>query len=284
MADDIKTIHDKIFSYKPKNSDQLFYSMDYSMFDTMISSTDIHKIKSKFGKDIGLKRIHMDLESFDYPLIDGKTKDVILSRADRLMSGDYITAVMSIATQMSNFEMIELEWEQRVEPKVIIGDDSLVVVDKNFDFKGFQDFMIENGSPINNDKSLVDRKLVSYNRRIWSKDCYPFNSFMTYINAIYRDERIKFDNINHQDRLYQIYVSYVSAMVVLKYYPKKEEIKQVFTREVQKLTGTTLQFIHTVDSTKGKVELINRGIKRPLFEDIKYIVDMKFVDFNFFKE
>jgi hypothetical protein len=166
MADDIKTIHNKIFNYRPKNDDQLFYSMDYSMFDTMISSTDIHKIKNRFGKDIGLKKIHMDLESFDYPLIDGKTREVILSKADRLMSGDYITAVMSIATQMCNFDMIELEWKQKVEPKVIIGDDSLVVVDKNFDFTGFQNFMIENGSPINNDKSLVDRKIVSYNRRI----------------------------------------------------------------------------------------------------------------------
>jgi hypothetical protein len=107
---------------------------------------------------------------------------------------------------------------------------------------------------------------------------------MTYVNAIYRDERVRFDNINHQDRLYQIYVSYVSAMVVLKYYPNAEEIKQVFTQEVQKLTGTTLQFIHTVDNSYERTNLRSRGIKRPLFDDIKHVVDMKFVDFNFFKE
>lgn len=65
-------------------------SLDFKQFDAHHSLLDLMHVKSITGIKTEIYEKHMAMEGYAYPLLF--QGNVILSRADRLMSGDYLTS------------------------------------------------------------------------------------------------------------------------------------------------------------------------------------------------
>lgn len=73
MGKDILDVERMLFNETHVDSDYL--SLDYSKFDTTVSSVDIYRIKEMYGKAISSKKTHMMMEEYDYPLYEGLSGD-----------------------------------------------------------------------------------------------------------------------------------------------------------------------------------------------------------------
>lgn len=67
-------------------------SLDFEQFDSHRSLCDLNQFAIYIGSKTSIFSEHMRLESYAYPLIYGRTGQVILSEANRLMSGHYLTS------------------------------------------------------------------------------------------------------------------------------------------------------------------------------------------------
>jgi hypothetical protein len=163
MGANLKQTHDMMFNNIGER--EVFYCLDYKKFDTTISSLDVYRIKEKFGKFIGNYKWHLDAERYDYPLVNPTNKEIVVDKADRLMSGEYITAVVSIAAQCSNYKFLRAN-NSKIRELAIIGDDAVTAVPYDENLRMIERNLQEIGSPISEEKSLVGVNFATYNRRI----------------------------------------------------------------------------------------------------------------------
>jgi hypothetical protein len=148
------------------SGNERYLCLDYEKFDTTISSVDIHRVKQTYGKQYPeFYNTYMDYEDVDYPLLDSRTGTMIIQKADKLMTGDYLTAILSIAVQMSNYDYCASKG-MIVDPKAIIGDDAVIRIPGNMNVDRLLDTMNDCGSRANKEKSMVTQNFVTYNRRI----------------------------------------------------------------------------------------------------------------------
>lgn len=75
-----------------QRSGKYLVSIDFKQFDAHRSNIDLLHIKTLLGHKTSMFNEHMKYESYCYPLLFGVDKQIILDRADRLMSGDYLTS------------------------------------------------------------------------------------------------------------------------------------------------------------------------------------------------
>jgi len=106
--------------------------IDYDKFDAHMSSGEIFNIKALLSRQTPYTDLHLEYESYDYPLIESKSGKRMLDRCDKLASGDYITSFASTQFQISTYKMLSKYIE--VKDFLCGGDDGALLLDvKNVD-------------------------------------------------------------------------------------------------------------------------------------------------------
>jgi hypothetical protein len=83
------------------------------------------------------------------------------------MSGDYITGVVNVFAQMCNYDNINKHRpEIGIRPKALIGDDAVVMINKNVDTAIVEQYYRTLGIIMSKEKSMRHNRKVGYNRRI----------------------------------------------------------------------------------------------------------------------
>lgn len=112
---------------------KVFVCVDFSKFDMHVGFPNIGIGKIQlYNKQVPYADEHCDREQYAYSLYIRKTGKKVIQRADKLMTGDYLTSVMGLFFQHSRFSELMRRYPGEIEPLVMIGDDFAGIMNQDF--------------------------------------------------------------------------------------------------------------------------------------------------------